>query len=96
MRKKLMKVEKRDILQEVAFWSDEKLESEYYKSVHDCLGSQAEAMEELGYDDCDIRERRKYENYLCLRSDFLELICEARGIELWREDKSDTQETEGE
>ena len=83
-----MKVhEKNEILQKAAFWSDEKLKSEYYDSVHNCLGSQAERMEELGYEASDIRERRKIEDYLCDVSDLLEEICVRRGIELWQEDE---------
>lgn len=88
----MKKSEKNVVLQQVAFWSDEKLESEYYKSVHDCLGSQAEVMEERGYDARDVRERRKTEDGLCEYSDLLELICNARGIELWRDDQSGEEE----
>ena len=88
----MKKSEKNVVLQQVALWSDQKLESEYYKSVHDCLGSEAELMEERGYDARDVRERRKIEDALCEYSDLLELICYARGIELWRDDQSGEEE----
>ena len=91
----MRKNEKNAILQRAALWSDEKLEHEYYKSVFDCLGSQAEVMEERGYDARDVRERRKIEDEQCEYSDVLESICEARGINLWRKDKSDVQKMEG-
>lgn len=66
--------------------SDEGLKGEYYDSVFDCLGSQAEEMYERGYDMQDIREREKYEKWLGEKSDLLEMLCEERGIKLWRDD----------
>lgn len=63
--------------------TDEELEGEYYDSVYDCLGSQAEEMYERGWDMQDVREREEYENWLCQRSDILEALCYGRGIKLW-------------
>lgn len=74
--------------------SDEELEKEYYKSVYDCLGSQTEDMYELGYDIQDILEREKYEDYLCEYSDVIEMICQERGIELWKEELENASEKE--
>ena len=87
--------EKNAILRLAAFWSDKKLEDEYYKSAYDCLGSDADRMEELGYEAIDIRERRQYEKYLCEQSDILASLCYARGIELWKKESgADTQENQ--
>lgn len=63
--------------------SDEELEKEYYNSVYNSLGSETERMYELGYDIVDIRERERYEKYLCQRSSLLETLCEERGVRLW-------------
>ncbi|MBO5082549.1 MAG: hypothetical protein J6C06_08090 [Lachnospiraceae bacterium] len=62
--------------------TDAELEKEYYDSVFDCMGSEAERMYELGYDIRDIYERERYEKYLCEKSDLLRTCCEQRGIEL--------------
>lgn len=63
--------------------TDEQLEKEYYDSVTDCLGSQAEEMYERGWDMQDIIEREKFEDFLCQQSDLLEMLCYERGIKLW-------------
>lgn len=63
--------------------TDEALKKEYYKSVHDSLGSDTEKMYELGYDMRDIEERRQHEKYLGEKSHVLETLCEERGIKLW-------------
>lgn len=65
--------------------TDEQLKKEYYDSVFDSLGSQAEEMYERGYDITDIRKREKHERWLSRRSDMLEGICQERGIKLWEE-----------
>lgn len=65
--------------------TDEELEKEYYDAVFDTLGSQAEEMYERGYDIADILEREKYEKWLSIQSDMLEMICSERGIKLWEE-----------
>ena len=44
--------------------SDAELENEYYDAVYDSLGSQTEAMYELGYDMSDIREQETFEKFL--------------------------------
>ena len=66
--------------------SDEELEKEYYKAVLDSLGSETEEMYERGYDLRDIEERDKFEDYLGEKSDILGSLCEARGIELWKDE----------
>lgn len=62
--------------------TDDELEKEYYDSVYNSLGSQAEQMYELGYDISDIVEREKHEKYLSQRVDILETLCFERGIKL--------------
>jgi hypothetical protein len=54
----MKKSEKNMIFQEAALMSDEKLKEAYYDSVDACLGSQAEIMEDRGWDPVDIKERR--------------------------------------
>lgn len=65
--------------------SDTELETEYYNAVYDSLGSQTEAMYELGYDMQDIKERENYEKYLRKKADLLEDECSKRNIKLWNE-----------
>ena len=76
--------EKNDILKWAAAQSDEKLIDEYYGSLLDCLGSQAERMEELGYEEIDIRERRKIEKFNDERNSMIGSLCEQRGYDLWK------------
>lgn len=52
--------------------SDAELEEEYYNAVYDSLGSQTEAMYEMGYDLRDIREQEVFEKFLCEKSNILE------------------------
>lgn len=63
--------------------SDAELETEYYNAVYDSLGSQTEAMYELGYDMRDIQEREEFEKFLSIKTDILENECLLRGIKLW-------------
>ena len=60
----MKKSEKNMIFQEAALMSDEKLKEAYYDSVDACLGSQAEIMEDRGWDPVDI-------NVASMRSSFL-------------------------
>lgn len=77
------KAEKNAIVKWAALMSDEELENAYYNAVYDSLGSQIEEMYERGYDIQDIKEREKYEKFLCEKSGVLEMLCEERGIKLW-------------
>lgn len=65
--------------------SDAELEKNYYESVLDCLGSEAEEMYERVYDMADILEQEKYERDLMVKADILEDICVKRGIKLWED-----------
>ena len=79
----MKKSEKNIIFQEASLMADEKLKEAYYDSVDACLGSQAEIMEDRGWDPVDIKERRQYEKFLSEKSDLLGFICDMRGIKLW-------------
>lgn len=81
----MTKLERNQIIKWANTLSDEELKGEYYDAVFDCLGSQAEEMYERGWDMQDIREREKYEDWLCQRSDVLEMLCYERGIKLWED-----------
>lgn len=63
--------------------SDTELEKEYYDAIYDSLGSQTEAMYELGYDMRDIQDREEFEKFLNNKADILENECSLRGIKLW-------------
>ena len=80
----MTKVERNKIVKWAESATDEELEKEYYDSVSNSLGSQAEDMYELGYDLADIKEREKYEKFLCQKSSLLEELCHKRNIELWK------------
>lgn len=80
----MTKAERNKIIAWCNTLTDEQLEGEYYDSVYDCLGSQVDEMYERGYDIADIEEREEYEDYLCDRSDVIEMMCEQRGIKLWQ------------
>ena len=79
----MTKSETKKIIEWANTLTDEELEQEYYNSVMDCLGSQAEEMYERGWDMQDVLEREKYEKWLGKRSTILEELCYGRGIKLW-------------
>lgn len=84
----MTKKERNQIVKWANTLTNEELEKEYYDSVFDCLGSEAEEMYERGWDIVDIVEREKFEKWLGQKSDVLEQLCEERGIKLW-EDKNE-------
>lgn len=77
-------IQKNQVLESVKELSDEDLESLFYKSLYDCLGSDIGKMIELDYSLRDIEERRKYEKYLSEKCSLIGSICEERGIELFK------------
>ena len=79
----MTKSEKNKIIKWASTLTDDELEKEYYDAAFDTLGSQAEAMQERGWDRQDIIEREKYEKWLCQKADLLEQLCYGRGIKLW-------------
>lgn len=82
----MTKSERKQIIKWANTLTDDELEEEYYRAVHNTLGSEAEEMYEHGWDMQDIIEREKFEKWLGQRADILEKICCERGIKLW-EDK---------
>lgn len=76
--------EKNALIKMAESLSNEDLEAAYYDAVYDSLGSQADRMVELDYDEVDVRERRAYEKFLGEKVDVLESVCATRGIELWQ------------
>ena len=58
--RKLRKSEINQIIKENAALSNEALINKYFDIVyHDVLGSQAEQMEEAGWNESDVKERRE-------------------------------------
>lgn len=86
----MKKSEKNNILAEIACMSDADLEQKAYDAIYDCLGSQADVMEEQCWDEIDIMERRKYEKFLSEKADIYEMCCDKRGIRLF-EQKGETE-----
>lgn len=75
--------ERNNLIKWINTLSDEQLESEYYDSILDSLGSTAEKMYDLGYDMRDIKEQEEHEKYRHNKADILGWLCEQRGIKLW-------------
>ena len=96
--RKLRKSEVNRIIKENVALSNEDLLDKYFDLVyHDVLGSQAEQMEEAGWDELDVKERREYEHYMDCYTDILAGMLQERGIDPWRdyannitEDKNET------
>ena len=79
--RKLHKSEVNRIIKENAVLSNENLLNKYFDIVYnDVLGSQAEQMEEAGWDESDVKERRKYEDYMDCYADIIARILQERGI----------------
>lgn len=81
----MTKSERNQIIKWASALTNEQLEKEYYDSVMDCLGSEAEEMYERGWDMVDILEREKFEKWLHKKSTLLGKLCEERGIKLWED-----------
>lgn len=82
--RKLRKSEINRIIKENSALSNEELLKKYFDVVYgDALGSQAERMEEAGWEESDIRERREYEDYMSCYADILEGMLQERGIDAW-------------
>lgn len=83
--RKLRKSEINRIIKENSTLSDEDLLHKYVDIVcHDVLGSLADRMEDAGFDESDIQERREYEHYMDCYTDILEGILQERGIDPWK------------
>lgn len=82
--RKLRKSEVNRIIKENSALSNDELLNKYFDIVYrDCLGSQAEQMEEAGYEESDVRERREYEYYMDCYTDILASMLQERGIDPW-------------
>ena len=91
--RKLRKSEINRIIKESASLSNEDLLNKYFDLVyHDVLGSQAEQMEDAGWDEADIKERREYEGYMDCYADILTGMLEERGIDPWENDTNNITE----
>lgn len=84
--RKLRKSEINRIIKENATLSNTDLLDKYFDLVYrDCLGSRAERMEEAGYEDSDVRERRAYEDYMDCYTDILHGMLLERGVDPWKD-----------
>ena len=84
--RKLRKSEINRIIKENSALSNEDLLNKYFDIVYsDVLGAQAEQMEESGWDESDVKERREYEHYMRCYSDILEGMLQERGIDPWKD-----------
>ena len=84
--KKLHKSEVNRIIKENASLSNENLLNKYFDIIyHDVLGSQAEQMEDAGWNESDAKERREYESCMGYYADIIEGMLQERGIDPWRD-----------
>ena len=84
--RKLRKSEMNRIIKENSALSNEDLLNKYFDIVyHDVLGSQADRMEDAGWNESDVKERREYEHYMRCYSDILEGMLQERGIDPWKD-----------
>lgn len=84
--RKLRKSEVNRIIKENSALSNEELLKKYFDIVYnDVLGSQAERMEEAGWEESDVCERREYENYMDCYTDILEGMLQERGVDPWKD-----------
>ena len=82
--RKLNKSEVNRIIKENAVLSNEDLLNKYFDIVYrDVLGSQAEQMEDAGWDESDVKDRREYEHYMGCYADILEGMLQERGLDPW-------------
>ena len=79
--RKLRKSEINQIIKDNTALSNEDLLNKYFDLVyHDVLGSQADRMEDAGWGEADVKERREYEHYMGCYADILEGMLQERGV----------------
>lgn len=84
--RKLRKSEISRIIKENSALSNDEILKKYFDIVyHDVLGSQADLMEDAGWDESDVKERREYEEYMDCHTDILAEMLEERGIDPWKD-----------
>ena len=82
--KELHESEINRIIKTNAVLSNDELVRKYFDILYnDVLGSRADLMEEAGWGDLDVRDRREYEDYMRCYADILERMLNKRGIEPW-------------
>lgn len=82
----MKKLRKSEIIKENKLLSNIELLHKYFDIVyHDCLGSQAEQMEEVGWDESDVKARREYEDYMNIYADILEGMLQERSADPWKD-----------
>ena len=95
--RKLRKSEANRIIKKNIALFNEDLLNKYFDIVyHDVLGSQAEQMEEAGWDESDVKERRKYEHYMNYYTDILAGMLQERGIDPWKDCMNNAMEDKNE
>ena len=95
--RKLRKSEINRIIKENSLLPNEGLINKYFDIVcHDVLGSQADRMEEAGWEESDIRERREYEDYMDCYADILEGMLQERGVDPWKDYMNNATEDKNE
>ena len=82
--RKLRKSEVNRIIKENIALSNEDLLNKYF-DYNDVLGSQAAQMEEAGWDESDVKDRREYEHYMNCYTDVLAGMLQERGIDPWKD-----------
>lgn len=84
--RKPRKSEVNRIIKENKALSDEDLLHKYFDLVYrDVLGSRAECMEDAGWSESDVKERREYEHYMDCYTDILAGMLQERGIDPWKD-----------
>lgn len=84
--KKLCKSEVNRIIKENTALSNEDLLNKYFDIVYcDVLGSQADRMEDAGWNESDVKERREYEHYMDCYTDILAGMLQERGVDPWKD-----------
>ena len=91
--RKLSKSEINRIIKENSALSNDELLKKYFDILFsDVLGSQAELMEEAGWEESDVRERREYEDYMSCYVHILERMLRERGVNPWKSSMNNTTE----
>lgn len=95
--RKLRKSEVNRIIKENSALSNEDLLNKYFDIVyHDVIGSQADRMEDAGWEESDIQERREYEHYMDCYTDILEGMLQKRGVDPWKDYMNNATEDKNE
>ncbi len=91
--RKLRKSEINRIIKENSALSNEDLLNKYFALIYnDVLGSQADRMEDAGWEESDVKERREYEHYMDCYTDILAGMLQERGVDPWKDYANNTAE----